>query len=47
MIWREVSMIVIDSHTHLGEFPLFNVRLDAEGVIDIMDRWGFSWSVVF
>ena len=40
-------MIVIDSHTHLGEFPLFNVRLDAEGMIDIMDRWGISWSVVF
>ena len=41
-----MHMIIIDSHTHLGDFPLFNVKLDAEGMIEIMDRHGISWSVV-
>lgn len=29
---------IVDAHAHLGDFPLFNVRLDAEGMIRIMDE---------
>lgn len=39
--------MIIDSHTHLGEFPLFNVKLEAEGLVRIMDEYEISRSVVF
>jgi len=40
-------MLIIDAHTHLGEFPLFNVRLDVEGMIQIMNQHGIRKSLVF
>ncbi|MFQ6053133.1 MAG: amidohydrolase family protein, partial [Candidatus Bathyarchaeia archaeon] len=43
---RAADMIV-DAHTHLGDFPLFNVRLEAEGLIKIMDECGIDRSLLF
>ncbi len=39
--------MIVDSHTHLGDFPLFNVRLDADGLVGLMDGQGISRSVLF
>lgn len=38
--------MIVDSHTHLGDFPGFNVRLDAAGLIDMMDENGISRSIL-
>lgn len=39
--------MVIDSHTHIGEFPSFNVKLDARGLISIMNEWDIQKALVF
>lgn len=39
--------MIIDSHTHLGNFPLFNVELKADSLIQMMDDWKITKSVVF
>ena len=39
--------MTVDSHTHLGDFPMFNVKLDAEGLVRIMNECNVSKSVVF
>ncbi|MGQ9551154.1 MAG: amidohydrolase family protein [Candidatus Bathycorpusculaceae bacterium] len=39
--------MVVDSHTHIGEYPLFNVKLDAQGLISIMDEWKIQKALVF
>lgn len=39
--------MIIDSHTHLGNFPLFNVELKADTLIQTMDEWKITKSVVF
>lgn len=41
------GMKTIDSHTHLGSFPLFNVSLNADEMIKIMNQHDISISVVF
>lgn len=41
------DMEIIDSHTHLGEFPLFNVSLNADEMISIMNQHNIIISVVF
>jgi predicted TIM-barrel fold metal-dependent hydrolase len=38
--------MIIDSHTHLGDFPLFNVKLNAEEMIEIMKSYKIVRSVV-
>ena len=38
--------MIIDSHTHLGDFPMFNVKLNAEEMIKIMDEWNIGKSLV-
>ncbi|MCD6510032.1 MAG: amidohydrolase [Thermoprotei archaeon] len=38
---------IVDFHTHLGDFPLFNVRLNAEELIDLMNANGIERAVVF
>jgi len=40
-------MMTIDSHTHLGDFPLFNVKLDVKGMLQIMDECNLSKCIVF
>ena len=39
--------MIIDSHTHLGEFPLFNVKLSSDEMIQTMDECKIAKSVVF
>lgn len=39
-------MTIIDSHTHLGDFPLFNVKLSADEMIRIMNECHVQNSVV-
>jgi len=39
--------VIVDAHTHLGDFPLFNVSIDAEGLIGLMDECGVTHSVLF
>jgi len=39
--------MVVDSHTHLGNFPLFNVSLKVDEMIGIMDEFKIEKSVVF
>jgi len=38
--------MTIDSHTHLGNFPMFNVKLDVEGMISIMNEYNIQKCVV-
>lgn len=39
--------MVVDAHTHIGEFPLFNVKLDARGLVSIMDGLNIQKALVF
>ena len=39
--------MIIDSHTHIGKFPLFNVESSAETLISIMDEWKINKSLTF
>lgn len=39
--------MIVDAHTHLGKFPVFNVGLDADDLVGLMDRNGISHSVLF
>jgi len=39
--------VIVDSHTHLGDFPLFNVSLNADSMIKIMNEYHIVKSVVF
>ena len=41
-----MNKMVIDSHTHLGDFPLFNVSLNADEMISIMNQYKIRRSVV-
>ena len=38
---------VFDAHMHLGEFPMFNVATDVEGLLATMDECGISGGAVF
>lgn len=38
---------MIDSHTHLGNFPLFNVSMNSDQMIELMDEFGIELSIVF
>src|SRR5262245_56632640 len=39
--------VILDSHMHVGEFPLFNVRLDPEGLVTLMRDHGIATGLVF
>lgn len=39
--------MIIDAHTHLGNYPMFNVKLTADEMIKIMDEFQIQRSVVF
>lgn len=38
---------VFDAHMHVGEFPLFDVRLDRDGLVDLMEAQGIDACLVF
>ncbi len=39
--------VIIDSHMHVGEFPLFNVSLDRDGLVSLMRAHAIATSLVF
>jgi predicted TIM-barrel fold metal-dependent hydrolase len=39
--------MIVDSHMHVGDFPLFNVALDREGLLAEMRAYGVSTGLVF
>jgi hypothetical protein len=39
--------VIVDAHMHVGEFPLFNVRMDAQGLIDTMAEFEIAAGMVF
>lgn len=41
-----MSKMTIDSHTHLGNFPLFNVSLNADEMVSVMNQYSIRKSVV-
>ncbi|HID15726.1 MAG TPA: amidohydrolase, partial [Candidatus Atribacteria bacterium] len=40
-------VVLVDAHTHLGSFPLFNVELDVNGMLSIMDEYNIRACIVF
>lgn len=38
---------IVDAHMHVGEFPLFNVRMDAEGLSETLRQYGIAAGMVF
>lgn len=38
--------MIVDSHVHIGEFPSFNVELDAKGLVSIMNKWNVQKALV-
>lgn len=38
---------IFDSHMHVGEFPLFDVRLDRDGLVALMHAEGIEGGLVF
>jgi predicted TIM-barrel fold metal-dependent hydrolase len=39
--------VIFDAHMHVGDFPLFNVSLDREGLVRLMREEGIAGAVVF
>jgi uncharacterized protein len=39
--------LTFDAHMHVGEFPLFNVSLDRDGLAELMSACGIDGGVVF
>jgi hypothetical protein len=39
--------MIFDAHMHVGEFPLFDVRLDRDGLVALMADCGIGGGVVF
>jgi predicted TIM-barrel fold metal-dependent hydrolase len=40
-------VLIFDAHMHVGEFPLFDVRLDRAGLVELMHANGYAGCVVF
>lgn len=41
------SSMTFDAHMHVGDFPLFNVSLDRDGLAELMAEHGIDGGVVF
>ena len=39
--------MIFDAHMHVGEFPLFDVRLDRDGLVELMAAEGIEVGLVF
>ena len=39
--------VIFDAHMHVGEFPLFDVRLDRDGLVALMAEHGYGGCVIF
>ncbi len=38
---------IVDTHTHIGSYPLFNVALDAEGLVRQLTEYSIKKAIVF
>lgn len=39
--------MIFDAHMHVGEFPLFDVRLDRDGLVELMAEHHYGGCVIF
>ncbi|MDX6512871.1 MAG: uncharacterized protein QOE36_2375, partial [Gaiellaceae bacterium] len=39
--------MIFDSHMHVGDFPLFNVSLDRDGLAALMQETGIAEALLF
>ena len=39
--------MIFDPHMHVGEFPMFDVSLDADGLVALFEEWDYAGGVVF
>jgi predicted TIM-barrel fold metal-dependent hydrolase len=39
--------VIVDPHMHVGEFPLFDVSLDEQGLVDLFAEWEYDAGIVF
>ena len=39
--------MIFDAHMHVGEFPLFDVRLDRDGLVELMAEHGYGGCLIF
>jgi uncharacterized protein len=39
--------VILDSHLHVGEFPLFNVAIDRDGLVALMREHGIATGLAF
>jgi predicted TIM-barrel fold metal-dependent hydrolase len=38
---------IVDPHMHVGDFPLFDVGMDADGLVRLFAEWNYAAGVVF
>jgi predicted TIM-barrel fold metal-dependent hydrolase len=38
---------IVDPHMHVGDFPLFDVGMDADGLVELFAEWGYAAGIVF
>jgi predicted TIM-barrel fold metal-dependent hydrolase len=38
---------IVDPHMHVGDFPLFDVAMDRDGLVALFEEWGYAAGVVF
>jgi hypothetical protein len=39
--------VIVDPHMHVGEFPLFDVALDMEGLVRLFEDFDYDAGIVF
>lgn len=44
---HDQERMTFDSHMHVGDFPLFNVSLDRDGLVALMHETGISQALLF
>ena len=38
---------IVDPHMHVGDFPLFDVGMDADGLVQLFADWNYAAGIVF
>ena len=38
---------IVDPHMHVGDFPLFDVGMDADGLVELFAEWNYAAGIVF
>ena len=42
-----MAPVIVDPHMHVGEFPLFDVALDEEGLVALFEEFEYEAGIVF